>query len=110
MEGLQPSWSTPQEGWKATARFIPINVYDEELPATVEDDGFQCPACRGRFAPHTRIRGECRHAPDEAEESDPEAEDVWFQDDDMIEYQPEELQEEPERAVHVEEEAVRELE
>ena len=83
MEGLQPMWSTPQEGWKSNSTFHFITVDDKELPGypvetvEVEDDGLQCPACRGRFAPHTPIRGECRRAPDEAEESDPEAEDVW---------------------------------
>lgn len=73
---------------ESNSTFHAVTAEAEDLPgypaqqAEVEDDGYSCPACRGRFAPHTRVGGECRRAPDEAEEVDPDIEDAWFQGED----------------------------
>ena len=68
---------------ESNGTFRTMTTDDKDLPGapaeTAEvEDGFTCPACRGRFAPHTRKRGECKRAPDEAAEHDSEEEDAWF--------------------------------
>ena len=69
---------------ESNGTFHLIKNSDAELPgypvqaAEAEDDGYACPACRGRFAPHSRIRGECRKAQDVADAVDPDVEDQWF--------------------------------
>jgi hypothetical protein len=74
--------------------------------AEVEDDGYSCPACRGRFAPHSRKRDECRLAPDVADEADSDIDDKWFEGFDEAPIPHEILEEEFEKQVCMEELAV----
>ena len=79
---------------ESNGTFHAITADDAELPgfpvekAEVDDDGFQCPASRGRLVPHTRVKGECRHALDEANVVDNDLEDALFLGESEAEEEP----------------------
>ena len=75
-------WTIFLGSFECAGTFYAITARASDLVETVEveGDGAQCLSCRARFALYARIRGECKHAPDQIGDVDLEIEDRGFRE------------------------------